>query len=71
MAPFHDAQALIRDFLATSAAADNRISSAEIRYGSLRAPHQPPSLPAGSGAVYIFALGREQGESAPAASGSS
>jgi hypothetical protein len=36
-----------------------------LRTDVLRAPHSPPALPPGYGAVYAFALGAAAGESAP------
>lgn len=60
---------LLEDFAAAAGAAGVEGWPCEIRTEIRRAPHRPPPLPAGFGAVYVFALGEEYGRATPAGAG--
>jgi hypothetical protein len=64
-----DPAELLHDFM--SAAGWARVDGwpADVRTEVLRAPHRQGGLPAGVGAVYIFALSQAAGERAPAGPG--
>lgn len=61
-----DPNALAVDFGNAAAAAATEGWPCEIRTEVLPAPHRPPTLPTGFGAVYVFALGRAYETAAPA-----
>lgn len=70
MGYLRDPSGLIADFCRSPAGAPLGLSPARIGIEPLqRAPHVPAPLRAGHGAVYIFALGREQGEGCEAGPG--
>jgi hypothetical protein len=62
-------KALVEDFGVAATAAGVEGWPCEIRTEILRAPHHHPALPGGFGAVYIFALAYDYGESTPAGPG--
>ncbi len=64
-----DPDTLLEDFAAAANAAGVERWPCEIRTKILRAPHRHPPLPAGFGAVYVFALGEEYGRATPAGGG--
>src|SRR5258708_11039160 len=64
---------LVRDFAAAAETAKIKGWSDQLQdellYEQLLAPHSPPRLPQGFGAVYAFALSTSAGESAPCGAG--
>lgn len=61
--------ALVDEFAAAASACEIPGWPCDIRAEVIRAPHRAPSLPAGFGAVYVFALSQDQGRHAPAGPG--
>jgi hypothetical protein len=64
-----DPETVLDDFGAAAALAAVEGWPCPIRTEVLRAPHRPPPLPAGFGAVYVFALGEKYGSTVPAGTG--
>lgn len=57
------------DFAKAASAAGLEGWPCELRVDVLPAPHRPPPLPAGFGAVYLFAIGSAYGATVPAGQG--
>jgi len=64
-----DPESLILDFANAASAAGLEGWPCEFRVEVLPAPHRPPPLPSGFGAVYLFALGSAYGETVSAGAG--
>lgn len=64
-----DPDTILDGFAAAAALAAVEGWPCVIRTEILRAPHRHPQLPAGFGAVYVFALGDTYGANAPAGTG--
>ena len=64
-----DPDTLLSDFAASANHAAVDGWPCPLRADVLRAPHSPPALPPGYGAVYAFALGATAGEPAPCGTG--
>jgi hypothetical protein len=60
---------LLADFAAAANSATVEAWPCKVRPETLLAPHKPPRLPAGFGAVYAFALGETYGVGTPAGAG--
>ena len=59
-----DAPELLDDF--SRACAEQGMAVVDIEHGRALAPHVPPSLPSGKGAVYVFSLSGRWGARSPA-----
>ena len=64
-----DPTVLANDFARAASSADIDGWPCAIHTECLYAPHTPPALPAGHGAVYMFVLGERLGSEAPAGPG--
>jgi hypothetical protein len=64
-----DPKVLVADFAAAAGRSGIDGWPCSLRTEVLRAPHQPPALPPGSGAVYAFALSANAGDSTPCGAG--
>ncbi len=64
-----DLDDLLGDFDAAAHVAEVQGWPCDVTTARLGAPHRPPALPSGYGAVYAFALSQDAGQRAPAGPG--